>query len=501
MTFIPSPQQADFFNWISTGKGSAFLQARAGTGKTTTLIEGCKLFKGTVILLAFNKNIVEEIKGRLTWLNKRDVEAATFHSVGLKAVRKVYPRTRIDAGRKRDEICQHVGIPQQLQSFVFALVSHAKNRALDEASIHDDAPFWDIIEHFDLLENIEKPEDAERGIEFAQQALAYSIEIAPQFIDFDDMIWLPVIKGLRMWQYDNVLIDEAQDTNEVRRMLARKLLRPGARSVWVGDDRQSIYGFTGADADSVKRIIREFNCTVLPLTVTYRCPKAVVEFAKAIVPDYQAHESAPEGVLRRIKQEELFAQSLLDTDAILCRKTKPLVELAFTLIRKNIACHVEGRDIGAGLMKLATRWKIKNVPALVNKLNEYKEREVQKLIAKGRETQAEALADRVETLVALAEGCDTVECIVDKITRLFQDTEGNSRTTLTLATVHRSKGREWPRVFILGYHQFQPSRWARQEWEMEQERNLQYVAITRAKAELVTVDVPADKAGCQQRAY
>lgn len=266
------------------------------------------------------------------------------------------------------------------------------------------------------------------------------------------------------------------------------------RIIFVGDERQAIYGFAGADADSVARIKSEFNCTVMPLSVTYRCPKAIVAEANTVFPGkLQAHETAPDGKVSSLDclsgYDALFATSLTVSDAILCRKTAPLVELAFTLIRRNIPCHVEGRDIGQGLIKLATRWKVKNVAALADRLAAYKEKEVAKLVAKGKETAADALADRVDTLFVLMEGCDTVDCVKAKILSLFQDTYGNSKPSLTLATVHRSKGREWDRVFILGYRQFMPSRMARQAWQMEQERNLQYVAITRAKKELFYVDV------------
>jgi superfamily I DNA/RNA helicase len=147
----------------------------------------------------------------------------------------------------------------------------------------------------------------------------------------------------------------------------------------------------------------------------------------------------------------------------------------------------KSRDIGQGLLKLATRWKIKNVVALLDKLAEYRDRETTKLIAKGRETQAEALADRVETLIVLCEGCETVDCVRDKINNLFQD----GAPTLTLSTMHRSKGREWDRVFLYGYNQWCPSKYARQAWQQVQEKNLQYVAITRAKDRLLIVDAAA----------
>jgi superfamily I DNA/RNA helicase len=67
--------------------------------------------------------------------------------------------------------------------------------------------------------------------------------------------------------------------------------------------------------------------------------------------------------------------------------------------------------------------------------------------------------------------------------------------TLTLCTIHRSKGREWQRVYLIGRNRYMPSSYARLDWELEQERNLMYVAVTRSKGELVEVRVPEAEPG------
>lgn len=94
-------------------------------------------------------------------------------------------------------------------------------------------------------------------------------------IDFDDMVYLPLVFKLRLFPQDWVLIDEAQDTNPTRRALAARMLKPGGRVIAVGDPRQAIYGFTGADNDALEQIAAQFSCKRMPLTVSYRCPQAV----------------------------------------------------------------------------------------------------------------------------------------------------------------------------------------------------------------------------------
>ena len=166
------------------------------------------------------------------------------------------------------------------------------------------------------------------------------------------MVYLPLILPVRPFKFRTVIVDEAQDTNPARRMLVALLLAPGGRVIAVGDQHQAIYGFTGADNDSLDLIGQQFKAANMNLTVTYRCPKAIVNFVHQWVDHIQAHESAPEGTVSVLGAvDDSFVPQA--SGAILCRNTKPLVALAFNFIRRRIACKIEGRDIGKGLIKLA----------------------------------------------------------------------------------------------------------------------------------------------------
>jgi DNA helicase-2/ATP-dependent DNA helicase PcrA len=494
---VYSQQQNDLFNWAREGRGSTFVQARAGTGKTTTLIGVCRVLRDmgvrSAALAAYNKKIADEIKGKLlaegfTW---KDVNVNTFHGHGYKPLRKVYPKALLDDRVKRDELLRLAAVPPHVENFSLKLMSLAKNAAMGVFRDVDDVAAWhDLVEHHDLEDDLESPRYLQLGIDKSREMLRWSNEICDRLIMFDDMIYVPVLKRMRFWQNEWIMIDEAQDTNAIRRAMARMMLREDGRSMWVGDDRQAIYGFTGADADCLRIIQSEFGCDVHPLTKTYRCPRAVVAMAREYVPDIEAHPGAAEGVVRDLHETQLLdgSQNLRATDAVLCRKTAPLVSLAFALIKRGVACHVEGREIGDGLLKLAKRWKsVKTIDALRSKLDEWCEREVAKFMAKKKEGKAEQTRDRVDTLLALMDGCSDLPCVEKKIETMFAD----NAPTLTLSTVHKSKGREWPRVFVLGRRQFMPSSFARQQWQQVQEDNLIYVAYTRAQEELVLVDVDA----------
>lgn len=501
-----SEQQSAVIDWTIRGYGSALVRARAGTGKTFLLLACLPHMRGSIGVGAFNNKIAKEIAHKV---NDRGLNAdvKTFHAYGFGAWRKVAPNVKIE-GRgsknagyfKIDRVLQDSPVEEHLIPFVKKAVSYAKQRGIGIFCSIDEVQEWEaIVDHFDLgdlFEGEDREYDAfiKDGIEAAIRCLKVGNSIGKDIVDFDDMLYLPLLGNVRFWQYDWLLIDEAQDTNPVRREMAKRLLKRGGRAIFVGDDRQAIYGFTGADNDALDIIKKEFRTQEFPLTVTYRCAKAVVNEAQRLVPDYLAADQNAQGEVNTIKEHELDFAGLLPTDAIICRNTKPLVTTAFALIRAGIACHVEGRDIGAGILTLASRWKsVKNLNKLSERLATYLEVETAKLIKKDKESAIGPLEDKVETLQALIKfvGIDkTVDDLRERIESMFADTpEGCEANRVTLLTAHRSKGLEYKRVFLWGANKFMPSSYAKREWQIAQEENLEYVAITRAIETLTFVEV------------
>lgn len=499
---ILSPQQQHVVDFVRDGTGSAFVEAVAGAGKTFTLLQALSVTSGDVAFAAYNKKIADEIKTKIAKMNCGNrVRVGTFHSFGLGTWRRIHPNVKCGpeaADRKAKLTVDRLSLDRNISSLVLKLISLAKQRALGlYGSIDDTSKWYDIVDHFDLTYELEDDTLLPLVVEKAIEGIKYHREISDTLIDFDDMIYMPVVTGSKVWTNNFVFVDEAQDTNPARRAYVRKMLGHRGRAIFVGDRHQAIYGFTGADNDAVDLIINEFKCKTLPLTVTYRCPKKVVEKARSVVNHIVAHVSAPEGEVETMwlddffKQGELAKMNLTSNDAILCRKTKPLIDMAFALLRNNIPCHVEGRDIGASLETLLNKFaSAKTLDGLLSRLEAHSDSQFQKLTAKNKQPQAEALKDRIETVLAIAQQCKTIDELRASIRRMFVDeTTGTSRPTLTLSTVHKSKGREWPRVFILGANLWMPGPWAKQDWEIEQEFNLMYVAYTRAQERLVFVNV------------
>ena len=498
--FIPSKYQKGFFNWLVSGTGSAIVVAVAGSGKTTTIKRALPYIPEhlSVQLFAFNTDAAANLKTAIaemaaeTGRSFANMRAGTFHSACYMAVcralKKAPREVQTDAGKMRKIARDVLGEAEyeMYGDFVCKLVGYAKGEGIGPLTPDTADAWWKQVSHHDLTLDHEDA-DEERAIEIARGLLRRSNEESKKGrIDFDDQLYLPLLWKLKLFQNDIVFLDEGQDTNPVRRAIAKLALKPGGRLATFGDPKQGIYGFTGATSDALDVIKQEFNAIELPLTVCYRCDAAIVNHAKRLVPYIEAAPGAGEGVVASAPRDPQTGAATWQTmlaadDAILCRNTAPLIAMAYELLGQGIACRVAGRDIGVGLVNLIKKMKAKGLENLTEKLLAWQEREIAKFTAKGEEQKAEAIRDKVEcieTFVAmLDERARTVPALIAKIESLFG--EGNVNV-LTLSTIHKAKGREWNKVVIIR-PDLMPSKWARQDHQFQQELNLIYVAETRAR--------------------
>jgi DNA helicase-2/ATP-dependent DNA helicase PcrA len=536
MTFQPSAAQQAFFDWVTDDDGHCILNAVAGAGKTTTILNGIANMRGRVWFGVYNKKMADELKEKISERDDLDrrVEkwngetrsfskssepllTSTFHSLGKSIIdASLPPRVRAEVDEKKVErivdrlIAEREGADNQrrddlreLKPAVMSIVSMAKNRGIGAMFDMNDSDEWiSMIEHFDLDASLPEDVNLTTVLSFARTALKRSNKDT-EVVDYDDMVYLPLARKMRVapWlRFDWVLIDEAQDTNPTRRALATKVMKEGARLVAVGDPHQAIFGFTGADNDSLQQIGKQFNAKELPLTVSYRCPHRIVEHAQKWVSHIESHEGASEGSVERLNYMDLTAQfegGSHDTfdpgeTAILCRYNKPLVGLCFKLIRAGIPAKIEGRSIGDNLVKLATRWKkCVTLNALESQLVEYEEREVAKALKKEQTSKADRITDEVATLIVMIDRAreqkmSRVDEMVPMIEDMFADGV-SGKGMITLCSTHKSKGLEWHDVYLLGREEFMPSKFAHLDWQLAQETNLIYVAVTRAMSRLIEV--------------
>lgn len=507
---VLSSEQTAIAMHVDQGKGNILVVARAGTGKTFLIRQCLPLMRGPVAICAFNSKIVREVAAKVAADgNKADI--ATFHSFGWRALRQVYPKAKLEgkgAGKfgewKFDIIADKLEIAEFMRGFVRKAMSLAMQSGFGIFFPLNDRDRWlTLVDHFDLDlmfgdDNIglqmqpgktveeKRQKLVQTGCSLAAKAIKMGIQMVHEIVSFDDMIYAPLVLNVPLPQFRWVLVDEAQDTNSVRREMAARMLMPGGRMMWVGDNRQGIYGFTGADNDALDTIRDQFACRQFPMTVTRRCSKLVAALARGLVPDFQAHEDNAEGDVQAIAEKDFVSQTFVPgQDAVICRFTAPLVKAAFALIGAGVPSHVEGKEIGKGLLALIDKWPSIRQPAdLMKKLDEHLEKETAKLLAKKKEAAADALADAVECIRVIGSTLPpgaTVDVLRADIGSLFADAADGLRVpTVAFMTAHRSKGLEFQRVFGWGVRTHFPARFARQAWQVQQEHNLQYVLYTRA---------------------
>ncbi len=470
-----NPQQLAIRGEVAEGKGHTIVMARAGTGKTTTVVEVAlpAVPRGNrTIMMAFNKKIAEELKYRVP----RGVDVSTCHAFGLKTITRALGKLPIDEDKTFRAFGEMYGrsgtFPREACRVTCKLVSLAKGSLASEPQELDD-----LIDDFGLLDREEgvKREDV---VADAMVLLARAqSDVAT--IDFDDMIWLPHVLGLSPPTYDRVFVDETQDLNPAQVELAIKACtRFDGRILAVGDDRQAIYRFRGAGENSIADIVRRLDAKVLPLSVTYRCPRRVVELAQRIVPDYSCPDDAPDGIVRDASREEAY-RDMQPGNFVLSRSNAQLIGGCLRLLREGRRAIVLGRDIGTNLAGIIDRSKARTTAELEAYLEGWSANEVARLSAKNppKEAQIQVVLDKAECIRALAEGTSSPSEIKVKIETLFSDVRESN--AVVFSTTHKAKGLESDRVFVLA-DTYRPS-------QNVDEANVWYVAVTRAKRELVMV--------------
>ena len=508
--FTPSAYQQAIFDWIIEGRGDAIVNAVAGSGKTTTLIQASQRLKTSrALFAAFNAHIAKTLSDRILTMTCR-----TIHSVGNRCVSRYLGRTVLDDSKYRN-LCrdQANGLQQAMTAHYAQQLQEWARSGADDDDEPEAVPKLEELQaaiaqlvHFTQC-TLTNPDSA---IAVHSMAAHFGLEIPypdllipaiatileqgqdlarqDKIIDYSDMLYLPYVWDLQPQTFEWVFVDEAQDLSAAQLHLILKARAKGGRMLLVGDPLQAIYGFAGADCESFDRIKDTLQAQELPLSICYRCPVKVLELAKKIVPHMEAAPGAPDGRVETMRESKL-PEVVKEGDLILCRLTAPLVSLCIELIAQRIPARVRGRDIGRMLTAIArdvAQIRGFSFRRFSEFLEEYRSKRVAKLQQRANpEAQIESFCDRVDGVKACYETfeCKTLEAFCLEIEGLFSD----DRPSVILSTVHRAKGLEEDRVFIL-YPDKLPLVWENQQpWELTQEMNLKYVALTRGKAELIFV--------------
>lgn len=459
--------QKNIFRDIAQAGDHTVVIARAGSGKTSTIVEGFKyLPRGKkTLMVAFNKSIAEELKQRAPSY----VDVMTLHSLGFRAIKQSFGNAILENDKSRVLVAGLIGDDYdlwELNQSICKCVSLCKGFLFDTPKHIDELMDRFGIETFDL--------ERSKFIEYVIKTLGLC-KAQKEIIDFDDMIWFPFVYNLNVGKWDVVFVDEAQDLNAAQIVMVLSAVKPGGRIIAVGDPAQSIYQFRGADSEAIPNFINKLKAKTLPLSVTYRCPKRVVNIAQEIVPDIQAADDAPDGEVIDLPVESLL-KTVKPGDFVLSRTNAPLIRHCMALLKAGVPANIQGRDVGANLLYFIKKSKAKTINAFIEYVNEWREIEIKRLMAEKRDTTT--CIDKAECLLNLCEGTLTIKDLKETIDKLFNDVDDTAK--VIFSTTHKAKGLERDRVFVL-VHTYRKSGYGGEE------DNLWYVAVTRAKKQLYLV--------------
>lgn len=473
-------QQQRFIETTSLSDSIA-LRARAGTGKTFSLQQWASASSKTGIATSFSKSTVEELVKKIG----SRFPAKTFHALGLAALKSGGKTIKLEKSKTFEivkKLSEENNIPFELQPDIRALATIAKTYGIQPnptgpAGITPDhASIWDeLATQYDI-------EFTDEILHWAKITVNVSNELFQKsgIIDFDDMLYCPLIFSHRFSKVGIILADEVQDFNMLQHTMLKRCLSPNGRVIAAGDDHQAIYGFRGALSNSYTTLVETFNMTELPLTVSFRCPSEVIKVAQQYVLDIESAPSNPQGAV-------LYPTSLSLADVpktVLCRNNAPLMRLALRLLVSGRTVEIAGRDIGQNLIKLTERITKKNLstPEFLDKLNVWRERELARYPKRSFSIREKSLV-----LTTLANAHKDLDSMRKHLTKLYPDPKSKEYrpADVHLSTIHKAKGKEWPNVLFLDQHLI--GKHATADWEVTQEQNLAYVGVTRAMKELTFV--------------
>ena len=490
-----SQYQIAIFNEVENGNTNLAINAVAGSGKTTTLVECCKrlhMGKYDVKFLAFNNSIVKELSYKIG----EYADVSTLHSFGFSVLKRIAGKERkFDVSdRKYINIVKDEGLlslNRDDECYIKALNNVAKIFNLCRINLIQSGNIKAINAICD--EHTIVPLANEVSVVNDLLRDAYTLNLGGYGkieIDFTDMLVLPLSYRNRIPRYKVVFIDECQDLSKAQRELMLCAAK-GGRFVAVGDRRQAINGFAGADCASFDKIATLPNTKELPLSVNYRCGRNIIALAKDIVPEIQAHDGATDGIVERVNGISL--NLFKANDMVLCRTAAPLVVVCLKLIKAGVTAIVKGKDIANGLIGLIDKSKAKTIKGFETWAENEKSKLAKDIAKKERMTIDEAkesgryiaYCDRVDCITAIGANVSNLDDVREYINHIFSDDA--VANAVTLSTCHKSKGLESNRVIILLPQKLPLTYKGQLDWQYEQELNLKYVALTRAKKELVIV--------------
>ena len=470
-------EQLHCISSVTASQENLSVTAYAGCGKTTTLVDMIAAAGPIPILaLAFNKKIATEMQSRLPANTTCKTLNALGHGIWARTIAN---RINLDTSKTfkliseaKDKLSKKGDKELFKESFgeIMQVVRLAKSQGYCPPGQFGQRTLIPREDFFGGLDDELDPAIITQVDDILLRSINFSYNGT---IDFDDQIYMPTLFGGSFPNFPLICVDEAQDLSTLNHAMLQKLARD--RLIIVGDPNQSIYGFRGAVNSGMEKLSLEYSMKPLKLSISFRCPEAIVDHSRWHVPDFKSNISGGKINVCEAWQGKNLAQGEV---AIICRNNAPLFRAAMRLLREGRSIQLVGSDIGPALIKILEKLGDPALPQaqVHQKINEWKRE------AERKSRNPASLEDRSECLHVFADTADTLSGALAYAKHLFSQ-EGKVK----LMSGHKAKGLEFDTVYHLDPWRI-PGKFAVSPEELRQENNIRYVIETRAKKELIYID-------------
>jgi len=473
MTFTPTDEQLAIIEAAKSSSDNLLVSALAGAAKTSTLVLLAKVLPADqeILCLAFNKKIAVEMAERLP----PHCKAMTLNSLGHRTWGAAIGK-RLKLNKSKTFELMTAVVEEQTRSDKTDLynnfgellrhVDFGKACGYVPTGTHPTAkPLMNDEEFFNHIDEDLSPLEQQVIREVTLRGIKLSLSGE---IDFNDQIFMPTIFHGAFPRYLTTLVDEAQDLSALNHATLRKMCR-GRRVIAVGDQCQAIYGFRGAHEDGMGKLKQDFSMREMTLSISFRCPQAVVKEAQWRAPQMRWPDWAKPGEVTRLSHWSAF--DLAEDAAILCRNNAPLFGIAIRLLRNGRTCELDGKDIIRSITKIMSKFGSSDM-----KQHEVMDRIDMWEAAQKEKTKRRAhsrIEDQAESMRIFAREGATLSDAIHYASHIAQ-----LHSPLKLMTGHKSKGLEFRNVYFLDEQLISHE---------AQDPNVRYVIITRAQETLTYI--------------
>lgn len=483
-----SEEQEKIFNFAEKGLQNMIVQAVAGAGKTTTLVECAKRISDgkTVMMLAHNRSTRDTLVERVG-INP-NVKIYTIHGLGYRLFVEHFCRVpNINDEKYKNYLFDN--IENIAYDSYFSLSKRNRGAYLLNVLELINKGRLNLKQSEKELTKLAKkkyhiPIMSDECL-IAEKILKWGAQTTEE-VDFIDLLWLPQESGYFTKKYlsDIIMLDEAQDASIAQQDIISRCFKRNTRLFSFGDSDQMINAWCGSDIDSFESLkdSTKFrrDSVEFSLSTNYRCAKSIIEYAKQYTEkEIKPRDNANDG-------EIIYDTSLQyakDGDMVLCRNCSPLM-LAYreglTLGKKM---YFKDEEMANGLqmaLKLSDGDSIKDIingvkNVLISRWN---------TLEKNNDVSSTTLQQHIiplyniyKTLESLPSTVTDRNMLEKFIKTVFFDKPSEG---IMLSTIHKAKGLEANNVFVI-CPSLMPSSLAEEDWEKIEENNLFYVMTTRAK--------------------